>query len=170
MHHEIVGPEQNLPGRNIRDNSLSGKLHIPKDLAIARHVAQYSTNFGSATSGPSERFEKSEHEKAEEIKAEKIEGLLEAFVLTKGDFQSRLSVKKMLENVGIPEALAENWQKRQELANLMKIKRQLNKSGLTLSVSSMEGMDADRLTIEMDAMINVLGLSRNVADVVRKAE
>jgi len=44
MHHEIVGPEQNIiRSTDAFGKSMSSQLRIPKDIALAQHLAQYST-------------------------------------------------------------------------------------------------------------------------------
>lgn len=155
MNHEIVGPEE---------NQITGQIRIPKTEAISRHIAQYSTPSMWREPTP-QVIDKREFD--EELKAKQIEIQLKVFELARGDFAARKLIEKSLNTLGIPQALAENWEQRHQVNQLNKLQRAEHNGDLTITIPSIEQTDVNRLEIEMEAMFSVLKLSNPIQNVLR---
>jgi hypothetical protein len=158
MHHEIVGPEMTVT---------TGQLRLPKEAAIARHVAQYETR--SMGVDPVWREQESRLDTENRKKAARIKINLEALSLADRDL-GRHAIEAQLEALGIPSALAGNWVERNQIVRFKKLKKEAQVQDISISILSLENRDIDKLKNEMEGMLKVLKLSETVRQVIRDIE
>lgn len=159
MNHEIVGPEMTV---------VTGQFRLPKEAAIARHIAQYETRSMGISSF--DRSEISRKESEEMIKATKIKIHLEALRLVDRDFTARRTIEKELEQLGIPKALADNWVERDQILHFQKLKTEAETHNVLISIPLLEGDRLKTWETEMEGMLKVISLPMRVQKVIRHRE
>src|SRR5450759_3891063 len=139
MNHEIVGPEMKV---------MTGQLRLPKGEALARHVSQYQTR----SMGMGSMWSEAEIKRStEEITtAKKVGHNLKALEFTDRDFAARQIISKNLEDLGIPNALADNWIARDQILSFRKLKKEAQAKDINISIPFLENRDLKTLESEME--------------------
>lgn len=160
MNHEIVGPEISVT---------NGQLRLSKQEAIARHVAQYET---LSIMGMRSVWEQESRLKVEDRKKSTLikVNLKALSLVNREDFKGKRAIETQLEELGIPNALAENWVERNRIVLFQKLKKEAHMQDISISILSLENRDTDKLKNELEGMLKVLKLSDAVRQVIRDSE
>jgi hypothetical protein len=169
MKNELIAPEMTMT---------TGQLRIPQNEAIRRHFAQYSScpggdNILRIASNDNEiwqsrRLAESERNKVENLKAEQVKIQLEALELRHTRIGNDRMIRKDLNNLGIPDAIADNWVARHELLRLRDLEERAKQHNVNISMRSIEDSELNELMVEMNAMLKVVTIPPAIEDILRR--